>query len=152
MPLKAYKITTSEAELLNLRELYGSKYRLSWDITVKAYPGLKSDSDYLVIPCRGGAIYALSASRLGFYCNRRGLIARMRVLAKKVPQIGFHQVGDKEVVFSFSPEEFHLVAEIARPYRKRAVSAGAANHLKKYHFQKKEANATESLQNSHLEP
>jgi len=113
------KNETSSPVPLNLKELFGDRYKIAIDESAFCKNESKRDPWYFQIPCKYGHIYPISDKYLGFWCDSRIIKTRM---VREVPDIELVQDGDKEGVFRFTPEQFEKVAKYARPRRRRRLS------------------------------
>lgn len=105
---------------INLKEKFNVRYRVLIDDSIKGEPGARSDPWNYMIPCRSGNIYSFSEMLLAFYCTARGIRTR---LVKEHPEIKVRNWSDNgEAIFLFKPDQFDLIAEYARPRRKRRLS------------------------------
>lgn len=105
---------------INLREHYGELYRIVKDESAYCEEGGRKEPWYFQIPCVFGHLYPFSHSLIAFYCASRIIRNRFH---KEHPTIDVRQwADDGESVFLFEPEQFDLVAEYAKPKRKRRVS------------------------------
>ena len=104
---------------LNFRQLYGHRHRIVLDESALCEPGGKDDPWYFQIPCRFGHIYPYSDKLLAFYFDGYGVRAKLH---RKHRDIETRQWGDTEVVFLFTPEQFPVVAQYAKPKRRRRLS------------------------------
>lgn len=104
-------------ECLNLRELFGDKYRVTVDRESAESP---RDKDPWVqeMRCRRGVIYPYSRSLLAVQVDYHPIIAQRLV------RMGFQfiQDGDHEKTFVFTSDRFDEVAEIVQPYARRYLS------------------------------
>lgn len=105
--------------MINLHEMYEKSYKIGFDPTVLAYPELKKDPDYRIIPCRFGEIYSYSSELLAVWVNGNKRIQRMK---REIPELIFKNNGDGEAVFLFHPELFKKIAKFVKPFRKRHLS------------------------------
>jgi hypothetical protein len=102
----------------NLRELYGSRFRIAYDDSAIT-PTDRRDPWLMTIPCRGGVIYPHSAGLLAVEIDYRPHLAK-RVAA--IPGVRLHQCGDGEKTFLFPLDRFEQVAEVAKPRRRRRLT------------------------------
>ena len=112
---------------INLKDLYGKRYKIGFDPSVQYEEGGKRDPWYYLILCRSGNIYPYSDELLGFHCTSR--IIRNR-LHKEHPEIRVQNWSDDgEAIFLFPVELFDIVAEYAKPRKKRQVSESERKRL-----------------------
>ncbi|MEW5924345.1 MAG: hypothetical protein AB1746_10190, partial [Candidatus Zixiibacteriota bacterium] len=105
---------------INLKEQYGDKFKIGLDEAASCEGESKKDPWYFLIPCKYGDIYPFSDRRLAFLCNGAGIRSRLQ---KEHPEIEVRNWSDNgETVFVFDPEQFNIIAEYAKPRRKRKVS------------------------------
>jgi len=104
---------------LNLKDLYGERYKITLDESAFCEKESKRDLWYFQIPCKYGHIYSISDMYLGFWCDSGVIKARM---VREAPEIELVQDSDDEGVFRFTPEQFEIVAKYARPRRRRRLS------------------------------
>src|SRR6516162_3941051 len=95
---------------LNLRQLFGKKYRLGWDA---AREGYDKDPWLLEMPCYRGTIYPWSSTLLAVEVDYHPGVAR------KLARLGLVKVqdGNHEKTFVFPLDRFAEVAAIVRPRR-----------------------------------
>jgi len=101
---------------LNLKDLYGNRYKVTLDESSTCPGESKRDPWYFRIPCKYGHIYPISDKYLGFWCDSGVIKARM---VREAPEIELVQDGDGEGVFRFTVEQFEIVAEYTHPFKKR---------------------------------
>ncbi len=111
---------------LNVRELYGDKYKCGLDPAARHERNGRKNAWYFVIRCRYGEIYPYSDT----------LLAVMVIGPRKVAEIrraGFmvHQDGDGEAVFLFDPGHFDEVATVVKPRKKRGMSEDQKEEARK---------------------
>ena len=99
---------------LNLRELFGSVYRISWEDG-----STHRDPWEMQIRTRCGLIYPYGGNRLAVQVDFRPGIARQ---VGKIPGVELIQRGDDEVTYRFDLSLFEAVARIVRPYRLPALT------------------------------
>ncbi|PKK82038.1 MAG: hypothetical protein CVT49_15750 [candidate division Zixibacteria bacterium HGW-Zixibacteria-1] len=105
---------------INLKEQYGDRFKIDLDEAADCEGESRKDPWYYLIPCKYGDIYPFSDRRLAFLCNGAGIRSRLH---KEQPEIEVHNWSDNgEAIFIFDPEQFHIIAEYAKPRRKRKVS------------------------------
>lgn len=110
---------------VNLRELFGSRYRVVLDESARQEPGGNQDPWLFQIPCKFGDFYPHSDSQIGFYCKSGRIRDRLH---RELPDIEVNQMGDGEAVFLFAPEQFDLVVRYAKPKRKPGPRRLSADH------------------------
>lgn len=124
---------------MNLKELYGDKYRIRFDPAVGNSSKLKADPDYQIIPCRHGEIYPRSATLLAVWVKGCKRIGKMK---RELPELKIQNDGEGEAIFLFKPEIINKIAEYVKPYRKRHATQAQLESLKKaqaYLFKAKQA-------------
>jgi len=105
---------------LNLKELFGDKYKIAIDESASC-PGESKDNPwYYQIPCKFGHIYSYSDKELGFYCESGKIRNRLHQEHTDIEITNWSDDG--EAVFLFTPDQFKIVAEFAKPKRKRRLS------------------------------
>ncbi len=106
---------------IDLKLLYGTRFKVILDESVKLEPGARSDLWNYLIPCKNGSIYPFSNTLLEYHCTARGIRTRLN---KEHPEIVVRNWSDDgEAIFLFQVDQFDLIAEYARPRRKRRLSA-----------------------------
>ena len=107
-------------EPLNLKESFEKRYRIAIDES--AYlPGEGKDNPwYYQIPCKYGHIYPHSDKKLGFYCESGNIRNRLHQEHTDIEITNWSDDG--EAVFLFTPDQFNIVAEFAKPKRKKRLS------------------------------
>ena len=107
-------------EPLNLKELYGARFKIELDEAAFCEPGGRKNPWYFKVLCRYGDIYPYSDLLLGFFCNAAKVRGRLH---QDHPEIEVRQWSDiGEAVFLFRPDQFDLVAQYARPRKRRQIS------------------------------
>jgi len=136
---------------INLKDLLGGRYRVVLDESARHEPGAKKDLWYFMLLCRYGSIYPFSARLLAFHCTARGIRTRLH---GDHPRLEIRNLSDDgEAIFLFRLDQFDLVAEYARPRRKRRISGEERDRLAKigrdHHFKPNSTaiNATKTPQN-----
>jgi hypothetical protein len=104
---------------LDLKKLYAGRYRIELDESAFCPGESKRNAWYFQIPCKHGHIYPCSDKLLGFYCT--GPKIRVRLHADH-PELKTPQWGDEEAVFLFLPAMLEIIAQYAKPRRKRQLS------------------------------
>jgi hypothetical protein len=110
----------------NLKEQFSDRYRVVLDESADGEPGAKSDPWNFIIPARYGSIYPFSDVLLAFHCKARGIRTRLSKDHSEILVRNWSDDGD--AIFLFRPDQFKLVAEYARPKRRRRLSP---DHRKK---------------------
>jgi hypothetical protein len=113
--------------VINLKECFGSKYRIGYDLAVGSYPELKSDPDYQIILCRYGEIYAFSTELLAVWVRGGKRIKKMR---EGIPELKFHNNGEGEAIFLFKLELLDRVGQFVGIRKKRQLSPEAKEKLR----------------------
>lgn len=113
---------------VNLRERFGSKYRIAFDeaYDARGKRGDNIDPWYMELPCRRGTIYPYGRDVLAVMVDGRPLTAAQLANLSGCRLI---QDGDQEKTFLFDVAHFDTVAAIVRPYRKRQVSDAERERL-----------------------
>ncbi len=122
---------------INLKDLFGNRYRVTVDESADREPGAKTDPWNFLIACKHGTISPYSDELLAFHCTARRIRTRLH---RDHPRIDVQNWSDDgEAIFFFRQDQFDLVAEYAKPRRKRQISAkersrlaeiGRGNHFK----------------------
>lgn len=113
-------------EPLNLKELFGKRYKIGLDPAAKDEAGGRNDPWYYQILCRFGHIYPYSDKLLAYFCVGSGIRAKIK---KEHPEIDIlNWSDDGEATFLFPLDQFEIMAEYARPRRRRRLSK---NHREK---------------------
>jgi hypothetical protein len=125
-------------DCVNLRELFGRQYRVTYEESYYAERGARAwaDDPWLqVIPCRAGHIYPWGSAMLAASIDTRGSTAR------KLAALDFttvHQDGSDGMTILFPVERFPQVAALMHPKRRRQMTEeqrqAAAERLAKYAF------------------
>ena len=102
----------------NLWELYGKRYKISFDPAYNpgSVPWENRDPWYMTIRGRLGAIVPWGDGLLGLMIDRHPFKAA-EVL--NIPGSKLVQSGDHELTITFPAERFAEAAEIVRPYKRR---------------------------------
>jgi hypothetical protein len=110
-----------EPTCLNLRELYGGRYKITYDPAAVTW-GEKRDPWMHQIPCagKGITIYPHGGTRLAVEIDYRPHIAK-RVAA--LPGVQLHQDGTHEKTYLFDVALFDRIAAIVKPRRRRQLTA-----------------------------
>ena len=114
---------------INLKDLFGDRYRVGLDESARHEPGAKVDPWHYVIPCRHGGISPFSAELLAFHCTAPGIRAKLHLGHREIEVRNWSDDG--EAVFLFRPDQFDLVADYAKPKRKRRISEKERDRLAK---------------------
>ena|SRR3989337_1487223 len=120
---------------MNLKETYGSIYRIRFDPAVGKSSTLMADPDYQIIPCRHGEIYPYSAKLLAVWVNGSKRIGKIK---REMPDLKIQNDGQGEAIFLFNPNLFNQIADYVKPHRKRQSSQSQLENLTKgraYQFQ-----------------
>jgi len=113
------KKSSNELTPLDLKQLYGNRYKITIDESALCEKETKRDPWYFQIPCKYGHIYPISDKYLGFWCDSGVIKARVE---REAPEIELVQDSESEGVFRFAPGQFEIVAKYARPRRRRRLS------------------------------
>lgn len=114
---------------INLKELFGDRFKIIIDEAAEGEPGGKTDPWYLVIPCRNGSISPYSDELLAFHCTARGIRTRLHKDHLEIEVRNWSDDG--EAIFLFNPDQFDLVANYAKPRRRRQISEKERSRLAK---------------------
>ncbi|MBD3279909.1 hypothetical protein GF389_00090 [Candidatus Dojkabacteria bacterium] len=106
-----------DVPVLNLKELYGQDYRVSYDPAVEKYQK-KTDPVYFVINGTYGHFYPYSDKHLAVWVNGKRRISNV----KKWDGLTLTQEGDDEAIFIFLPDMFERVAKKIKVYKRPRVS------------------------------
>ena len=125
------------SECINLRDLFGETYRISYDSAYnpRKVPKKKLDPRMMQIPCKYGKIYCLGQNRLAVEVDHHPKVVRTLTALEGIT---WHQDGDKEKTFLFPLELFDKVAGIVQPRRRRHGNPENGARLSPYWFKKKE--------------
>lgn len=133
---------------VDLKKLFGDRHRVGLDESARYEPGGKKDLWYFLLLCRHGSIYPFSSELLAFHCMARGI---RTLLHRDHLEIEVRNWSDDgEAIFLFRPDKFDLVAEYAKPKRKRRLSVKQrqtqVERLRDYRFKPKttQVNATKT--------
>jgi len=105
---------------LNLKLLYGAEYRTVMDESAFCPGENKRNPWYHRLPCKFGHIYPYSIKMLAFYCQSGKIRNRLHREHPEIKAINWSDYG--EAIFLFTPDQFKIVAEFAKPIRKRRLS------------------------------
>jgi hypothetical protein len=118
-----------------IERIAGDKYQITWDEAVKHQEKAKSDPDlramYQIIPCKHGEIYENGEGKLAFLCTGLRIcdrIAKLKI-TKDLSWLDIFLETDEGYVFLFPLERFEMVAEWAKPNKKRRLSVEAHKKL-----------------------
>ncbi len=105
---------------IDLRALCGHCYKIALDEAAGHESGGKNDPWYYLIPCERGHISPFSDKHLAYYCCGTKIRARLR---RDHPELEVRQWSDDgEAVFLFTPDALEIVAEYAKPKKRRRLS------------------------------
>ena len=127
----------------NLRELFGRRYKVTYEESYAAAYGPNATRDdpwYQIIPGARGHVYPHSAAMLAATTNTSGPTAR-RLMA--LPFVQVYTDGSDGVTVLFPPERLDEVADLLRLRRRRRVSDQERQRLaalgRQYGFQPRQA-------------
>ena len=100
--------------MLNLKTLFGSKYRIQQEQGSKL-----TDPAAWLVPAKHGHFYSAGKALIGVSTNTRGGIARQ---IAKLAGVTVVQDGDDGINAVFAPDIFATVARIMRPKRRKVLS------------------------------
>jgi len=104
---------------INLKEKYGDRFKIGLDEAAFCEGESKKDPWYFMILCKYGDIYPVSDVKLGFHCTGEKIRGRLH---KEHPEIEVHNWSDDgEAIFIFDQEQFGIIAEYAKPRRRRRL-------------------------------
>ena len=104
---------------INLKEKYGERFKIGIDESAFCEKESPKNPWYFKILCKYGDIYPVSNKRLGFHCTGERIRGRLH---KDHPEIGIQNWSDDgEAIFIFDQEQFDIVAEYAKPRRRRCL-------------------------------
>ena len=103
-------------ECLNLKQLYGDKYRVKYHRELP--DSLERDPWLLRLACRFGFIEPWGGETLAIYLPGHPVIARKLVALGCVP----HQWGQTEYRLVFPAKRFWRIAKLVKPKQKRRLS------------------------------
>ena len=131
-------------ECTNLREVFGAKYRITFDpaYSPRNVPRAKLDPWMMQIRCagRGVIIYPHSGTILAIEVDRRPSIAAKLAAMEGVK---LRQDGDTEKTFLFDARLFDQVAQVVKPRKRRLLTDTQLQALLK-HQRRFEAGAQKS--------
>lgn len=111
---------------LNLKELFGDRYRIAFDPAYNPRHKHVLDPWMMVIPCRYGEIFPYGGELLVVEVEGHPGLARQ---LDAIPETCVFQQGDGFVAFRFPLPVFEQVAEIVKPRRRRQVTPALREHL-----------------------
>lgn len=111
---------------INLKEMFGKKYRIGLDPAAFEEPNGKKDLWYHVILCKYGEIYPVNDKLLAIHSKGGKIYNRLSKLKGVTDTRGS---DDGEGITIFPLEMFKKIAEIVQPRRKRVVSDELRQHL-----------------------
>lgn len=122
-------------ECLNLRELFGDQYRITWDEAYGAahVPHDRRDPWMMALTCTGHGvmIYPHGGAQLAVEVDRRpSIVARLAALSG----VRLWQDGDTEKTFLFDICLFDQIARIVKPRKRRMLTDAHRQVLAKYAF------------------
>jgi len=103
--------------LIDIKKLYGNKYRIEFD---PSYEKGLNKIEFYIIPCKYGYIYAYSEEYLVFYCTGKKIKNKLHSDHSEIEMRNESDNG--EAMFIFKEELFNIIAEYARPKRKKVLS------------------------------
>lgn len=126
---------SKSAEPIDLKQRFGSEYRVSLDESYFAHgTGREAEKLWMWrIECKYGHIYPHGGEVLGAYCNRRLVRGKL----KKLPCCKVHQEGDFETTVLFHVSHFDEVAKVIKPKRRRRITDEQKQRLAKIGTQTK---------------
>jgi len=104
---------------INLKDQYGDRFKI--DIDESAFCKKESPKNpwYFKIMCKYGDIYPVSDKKLGFHCTGEKIRGRLH---KDHPEIEAQNWSDDgEAIFIFDQGQFDIIAEYAKPRRRRCL-------------------------------
>ena len=104
---------------IDIKRDYGDRYKVTLDEAARHEVNGRNNPWYYQIPCKVGNIYPYSSKLLAFYCEGTGIKARLLREQKNIKLI---QDGDIEGVFLFTPDQFDIIAQYAKPRKRRRLS------------------------------
>jgi sulfite reductase alpha subunit-like flavoprotein len=114
-----------KTETLDLRELFGNKYKIGYDPAAGPRSLLRKDPEYLLIPAKYGEFYPFD-NRIAFDCTSSRVAKRIlkKLGGQVLPYRGISDDGEigEECTFIFDAETFKAVAKIAKAETKRKIS------------------------------
>jgi len=127
-----YKLTSHCKPAVDLKKDYGDRYKIALDPAGQDEYNGKRDPWMYIIPCKYGNIYPYSAKGdkpelLGFWCTGSG---KRQQIKEQFPHFKVHSWSDDgEAIFLFPRSDLDALAELAKPRRKRVVSAEERERL-----------------------
>lgn len=133
-------------EILDLRELYGDKYKIGYDPAAKPQSPLRKDPENLIIASKYGEFYPFD-DRIAFDCTSTRVAKRIlkKLGGQVLPYRGIGDDGEvgEECTFIFDAEIFSAVAKIAKAEKKRKISEKKRQELADQGFKTTKYNAQE---------
>lgn len=112
----------AKTDCVNLREMFGKRWRISWDPAYEPRYVAKEDHDpwMMQIPCKWGiTIYPHGGESLAVEVDGHNRIAKK---LGAIPGVVLHQDGDDEKTFLFPITVFDPVAAIVDPKRVKQMT------------------------------
>ncbi len=139
---------------INLQERFGRRCRVSWEADgATRFQWPEADRPWLMeIRCHRGVVYPVGGDILAAVGRGPRTCARLRALP------GLLTVrGDLEPVVTFPADQAEAVLSVLKPYRRRQVSAGERERLRRIGFQRERSAAHSdgvfpALESTHAAP
>jgi len=104
---------------INLKEQYRDRFKIGIDEAAFCDGESKKNPWYFMILCKYGDIYPVSDKKLGFHCTGERIRGRLH---KEHPEIDVQNWSDDgEAIFIFDQEQFDIIADYAKPRRRRRL-------------------------------
>lgn len=107
---------------IDLRQQFGSRYRIGHDPAAKHEPGGMNDPWLYTIPCKYGEVYPYGGECLAFHCKG----TQMRGIIKRAfPDFKIQNWSDPkdgDAIFVFHVDRFPKLAKIIKPRVRRYLS------------------------------
>ena len=106
-------------DCVNLREMFGKRWRISWDPVYEPRHVAQENHDLwmMQILCKGGiVIYPQGGRKLAVECDYHPQIARQLA---SIPGVELTQDGDHEKTFVFDVSLIDQIAAVVKPRRRR---------------------------------
>jgi hypothetical protein len=114
------KKNPDEPDPLNLRKLYGDKYKITLDESAFCPGESKKNPWYFQVACKYGVVYPYSNKELAFYCESQKIRDRLHREHPEIKVVNWSDDG--EAIFIFDPKKFDLIANYAWPRKRRRLS------------------------------
>lgn len=114
---------------INLKELFGNKYRIEHDPAAAYEQGGKRDPWLFIIPCKYGHIYPHSDKLLAVWIDGSNIRKRFMDAFPDLECVNWSDTG--EAIFLFPPGIFEGIAKILKPKKRPGVRKLSPEHREK---------------------